>query len=164
MVSKRYLPVALAVVLMSAVALAGYLRLAEPEEMPRRILFDSAGGKVIFSHLDHEQSYGIDCAICHHESENPGKTPLQCGLCHPPEFTQEYIADHQWFFAEEEHCERCHHTGVADGPCSSCHGEPVEQLIPTRTSAFHGGCMGCHERMQAGPYREGECIQCHLPR
>jgi hypothetical protein len=161
---KRYLPITIGVVVLSFIALAGYMRPAATEEMPRRILFDSTGGKVVFSHLDHDQSYGIACATCHHESEDPGKEPLRCGLCHPPEFTPEYLADHSSFFVEEQHCERCHHTGVADGACSSCHEETLEQLLPTRMNAFHDGCMGCHEEIQAGPYDETACNQCHIPR
>jgi hypothetical protein len=248
---KRYLPITATVVLLAIIALLGYMRPAETEEMPRRIMFDSTGGTVIFSHLEHDQSYGIDCATCHHESENPGRNPLECGRCHPPEFTPEYIADHTAYFSDEQHCARCHHaefTGMvydhdvhaenytsgctdchhgediepepqncgdchmdtgdeampslknaahercsschqeqldsglkdcnychtaiqadqgdipAPVTCSSCHNETVEQLIPTRMSAFHDGCMGCHEEVQAGPYEEDACNQCHMPR
>jgi DnaJ-class molecular chaperone len=161
---KRHLPVTVLVVVAIAISVAGYMRTPSAEEMPRRLLFDSTGGSVIFSHLEHERTYNIDCATCHHESENPGNAPVPCGRCHPSEFTPEYVADHQALFEDPDHCERCHHTGVADGPCSSCHGETIEQLIPTRMNAFHRGCMGCHEGMQAGPYSEDSCNQCHMPR
>lgn len=250
---KRYLPITVSVVLLAIIALVGYMMPAASEEMPRRVLFDNTGGKVIFSHLTHDETYGIECATCHHESEDPGKDPLKCGLCHPPEFTADYITDHPQFFEDEKHCARCHHaefagmqydhdqhaadynfgsctdchhdtdiepepqacsdchmeqgdemmpslenaahekcaschqmqmdeglqgcsychsmieygeseTLPATSTCGSCHDEPVEQLIPTRMNAFHDGCMGCHEGMGAGPYKEDQCNQCHMPR
>ncbi len=250
---KRYLPITVTVVIMAVVALAGYLKPAATEEMPRRVLFDNTGGKVIFSHLAHDKNYGIECATCHHESKDPGKNPLQCGLCHPPEFTQEYLDEHPQYFSDPQHCARCHHTeftgmtwkhdehvenynagsctdchhdasieptpqscgdchqatgdeampGLADaahkrcadchqstfdenlagckfchssvefgesetlpatGTCSPCHAEALEQLIPTRMNAFHDSCMGCHEGIQSGPYKQDACNQCHLPR
>jgi hypothetical protein len=248
---KRYLPITIGVVILAIIAMVGYMRPAATEEMPRRILFDSAGGPVIFSHLAHDQLYGIDCATCHHESKRPGNDPLQCGLCHPPEFTPLYVSMHTTYFTEEEHCARCHHieftgmvydhdthaenytfgctdchhdvdiepvpqscgdchmdtgdpampslmdaahercaschqaeldAGITDCTychtaisaaqgeipaavtCSLCHAQPVEQLIPTRMSAFHDGCMGCHENVQAGPYADDACNQCHMPR
>ncbi len=251
---KRYLPISVFVVVMAIVALVGYLQPAGTEEMPRRILFDNAGGKVIFSHQAHDQTYQLDCASCHHENPaggEPGKEPLRCGLCHPPEFTPNWIETHASFFNAEQNCARCHHAeftgmvykhdehaeqyntdcldchhtddieptptncgdchlkegdatmpGFADavhtrcatchqdvfaqemkgcgfchellqaggdnlpetGGCSSCHDKAIEQLIPTRMSAFHKGCMGCHEEKQLGPFKDDECSKCHLPR
>jgi hypothetical protein len=161
---KRHLPVTVIVVVAVAISVAGYMKPPTAEEMPRRLLLESMGGNVIFSHLEHDRTYSIDCATCHHESANPGKTPVLCGRCHPSEFTPEYVADHQSFFEDPQHCERCHHTGVADGPCSSCHGETIEQLIPTRMNAFHRGCMGCHEGMGSGPHGDDSCNRCHMPR
>lgn len=249
---KRYLPIMVCVVILAIVAVAGYLRPAATEEMPRRILFDSSGGKVIFSHLEHEESYVNNCATCHHESADPGADPVKCGKCHPPEFTPEFVADHSTYFTDEQHCARCHHaefTGLvynhdehaelyaadctdchhdtdiepepmdcgechmdtgdeampskevavhercsmchqdvfdeelagcsychetleagkgdampATTTCSQCHEKGVEQLIPPRMKAFHDGCMGCHEEMQAGPFEDDQCNQCHMPR
>jgi formate-dependent nitrite reductase cytochrome c552 subunit len=51
--------------------------------------------------------------------------------------------------------------------CSDCHDKPNEKLVPTEKEAFHGQCMGCHEKQGKGPWRADEevreCGQCHLP-
>ena len=162
---------------MAIVAVVGYLLPAGTEEMPRRILFDSTGGKVIFSHLAHDQKYGIDCAVCHHENPTggePGKNPLRCGLCHPPEFTQNWIETHTSFFNDEQNCARCHHaefTGMiydhdkhaedyntdcldchhsddiepVPTNCGECHQDEGDAAMPSKEDAIHTRCASCHQ-------------------
>ncbi len=237
---------------MAIIAVVGYLKPAATEEMPRRILFDSTGGKVIFSHLAHDQDYGVGCTTCHHETKDPDGNLLQCGTCHPPEFNTAYIENHVNYFTDKVACAKCHHAeftgmsynhddhaanyttdctdchhgtdiepepqncadchtetgddampGIKDAAhqrcanchqeqldaglqecgfchtileaghgdalpatanCSPCHTESLEQLVPTRVNAFHVGCMSCHEKEQAGPYKQDDCNKCHMPR
>ncbi|MFP4314820.1 MAG: cytochrome c3 family protein [Desulfovibrionales bacterium] len=185
---KRYLPITAAVVILAVIALLGYMRPAEPEEMPRRILFDSTAGSVIFSHLEHDQSYGIDCATCHHESRDPGASPLECGVCHPQEFSAAYIEAHTGYFSDAQHCARCHHAeftgmvydhdlhaemytaGCTDchhgediepepQNCGDCHMETGDETMPGLKDAAHERCSACHQpQFDTGLE---DCSQCH---
>lgn len=185
---KRYLPITVCVVILAIVAIVGYLRPAATEEMPRRILFDSSGGKVIFTHLDHEEKYVQNCATCHHESQDPGPKPVECGKCHPREFTPEYIADHSTWFTSDQQCARCHHaeftgmvynhdehaelytsgctdchhdTDIEPAPtnCGECHMDTGDDAMPSFKDAAHERCMTCHQDV----FDEGlaGCKFCH---
>ena len=47
--------------------------------------------------------------------------------------------------------------------CMNCHEDSApEDLVPTRTAAFHQKCMGCHEERGTGPFGEKECKKCHV--
>lgn len=53
-------------------------------------------------------------------------------------------------------CATCHHTGVADGACKTCHGSKPE--APKAKKAFHKLCKDCHKK-EAGPTK---CKACHV--
>ena len=46
--------------------------------------------------------------------------------------------------------------------CTVCHVKKTpDKLIPGRMDAFHGQCMGCHEKLGKGPFGKDKCAQCH---
>ncbi len=151
-------------------------------------------GRPIFDHALHEEVAG-DCAACHHADktiepreqscrncherpatplvrrppEGPGRPTLRdavharCRTCHEDMYEQELLG-----------CSNCHsRKNMPDvdwsnpTACKECHDKPTEILVPTRKNAFHQQCMGCHEKMKKGPYRDEkdvkDCGRCHLP-
>lgn len=47
-------------------------------------------------------------------------------------------------------------------PRGKCHVKKTpDKLIPGRMDAFHGQCMGCHEKLGKGPFGKDKCAQCH---
>lgn len=132
-----------------------------------------------FSHDAHAEEYAPDdCESCHHDASIEPE-PQACSDCHKKESTEKMIslkeANHtrcaechlDMYQEGLKGCQNCHARGtVPQKPeqqaCSSCHDNPADQLIPTKTSAFHGKCMGCHENMDAGPFGDEACYQCHM--
>lgn len=133
-----------------------------------------------FSHDTHVEEYAEnDCQACHHD-ESIEPEPQACSDCHDKQKTEDVpslktanhtrCADcHDDFYEQgTKGCANCHtrqevQTDTpAPAPCSSCHNEPVDQLVPTTTKAFHGQCMSCHEDQGAGPFGDDACYQCHM--
>lgn len=132
-----------------------------------------------FSHEDHAEDYtGEDCQSCHHDASIEPE-PQACSECHKKESTEEMIslkkanhtrcADcHSDMYDEGlKGCQSCHTREIAPRKaepqaCSSCHEKPADQLLPTKTIAFHEKCMGCHKEMDTGPFGEESCYQCHM--
>lgn len=133
-----------------------------------------------FSHEKHAEDYAEDdCQACHHD-ESVEPEPQACSDCHEKEPLKDIpslkdanhakCADcHEDFYDKGvKGCTSCHtreeapKAAPAPQPCSSCHSEPVEQLVPTTTNAFHGQCMSCHENQDAGPFGDDSCYQCHM--
>ena len=148
--------------------LGGYLWPSSAEEMPVRILLKNKGGDLAFSHLIHSIKYDIPCKECHHEGGDLSRA-LKCGVCHPASYSPEFRVEHQKWFPEKWQCLRCHHDEDLDTPgneyqnCMNCHEDSApEDLVPTRTAAFHQKCMGCHEERGTGPFGEKECKKCHV--
>ncbi len=233
--------------LLLVVAVSSYLVPAQSEPVPTRLLFDTAGGKVILAHSTHAHDYGLDCTRCHHHGPavEDQATPLACAVCHPAEFDDHFIHEHAASF-DTDTCADCHHTRMqglsfdhdahmellsddcrachhdteiepepaacadchdktgdesmpslkeaghsrcsdchseldpgemacrtchaledtagniitSPAPCADCHAEGIP--LPTRTDAFHGQCMGCHQENQRGPFGDDSCGQCHF--
>lgn len=263
---KRYLSIAILTAVLAVTGIAGYLLPTGPvagdkEPATRRILFDNAGGPVVFDHQKHSSLLQEDCATCHHESlrKTPDKA-MACASCHgvaldapfkeghaagyPPESC---VTCHHYELAakdwghqkhsdelgvdctschhadtdiepEPQNCAGCHEAGARPGGkveagtppaladavharcmgchqdmfgtargCASCHelkptrakaqpgtvsplyadcavchvDKAPEKLIPGRMDAFHGQCMGCHEKLGKGPFGKDKCGQCH---
>jgi len=133
-----------------------------------------------FSHENHADDYTEqDCQACHHD-ESIEAEPQACSDCHKEEATAEVpslkeanhvrCADcHEDMYQEGiKGCQNCHTREMASNqtpdpqPCSTCHDEPIDQIIPTTTAAFHGQCMGCHEKQGSGPFGDDACYQCHM--
>ncbi len=133
----------------------------------------------LFSHDKHAEDYAEDdCQACHHD-ESIEPDPQACSECHEKETLKDIpslkdanhgkcIDCHEDFYDEgTKGCKNCHTREkptktFEPQPCSSCHDEPVEQLVPTTTTAFHGQCMSCHEEQGAGPFGDDACYQCHM--
>ena len=141
-------------------------------------------GGINFDHDAHASDYaGDDCTACHHDASIEPE-PQNCADCHaePAEGVPglekalhgRCISCHEeWFTPEEEgakpQCSACHQSrpapaeGAVDyAACATCHVEPVKDLVPVQSQAFHAKCMGCHEKADKGPYRKSECSQCHM--
>lgn len=155
--SKRYIPITAISITLGILALIGYMLPATVQDVPAKILFENNGGRVIFSHLVHADDYGISCDSCHHEGGDL-EDPLACGTCHPREFDDDFLFEHMEYFPDQQACAKCHE--VEDGEVYPDLLMDLED-IPTRTNAFHGQCMDCHEEMDAGPFGENSCYTCH---
>lgn len=62
-------------------------------------------------------------------------------------------------FSHKKHCEldacnKCHHTGMGNPECTTCHSKEAE-VNPM--NAFHKNCIDCHKEKQAGPVGCGDC-------
>lgn len=53
-------------------------------------------------------------------------------------------------------CATCHHTGLDNANCKSCHDAKPE--APTAKKAFHTLCKDCHKK-ESGPTK---CKACHI--
>lgn len=133
-----------------------------------------------FSHENHMDDYvADDCTACHHD-ESIESEPQACANCHErdgdgdmpglKDAAHKKCADcHEDMYDQgTKGCRNCHTRGTAPADpaeyqsCASCHAEPADQLIPTTTNAFHGQCMGCHEKQDAGPFGDDSCSRCHM--
>lgn len=135
---------------------------------------------LVFDHPAHQEYAADDCTTCHHDERIDPDGPSRCSSCHTsvadgPRPTLKTAAHdrcascHDDLFAEKTGgCSTCHQTKTAAPedagtvPCSTCHEEKTADLVPERTAAFHGQCMGCHEELGAGPYGEESCSRCHM--
>ena len=67
---------------------------------------------------------------------------------------------------EKGNCAICHHTSTGADvreTCRQCH-RPSAPTLPDSRTAFHGNCIGCHDRLRrseqaAGPTKR--CSGCH---
>jgi len=140
-----------------------------------------------WGHDAHVEEFGLDCESCHHEDKDIEPEPMNCNECHF-EGTGVTLRDavhpkcaecHQeWFDEGIESCVQCHDRldtrkiykekgsfkmNPTYETCSSCHGDvEPNTLVPNRMQAFHLLCMGCHESMGVGPYKDDQCAQCHI--
>ncbi len=119
----------------------------KPEPPIRVSYFDSKGGKVVFSHMLHEEDLGYECLDCHHPHPWDEDDPVDID-------TEGKI----WS------CDRCHNAGEINNlpdQCWECHGEGdfyIEDIKKT-PEVLHDQCIGCHEDEGAGPV---ECKECHM--
>lgn len=138
-----------------------------------------------WGHKSHEDI--ASCTDCHHADTSIEPEPANCADCHQAEADgkmpalrdavhakcQSCHAD--MFEAQLKGCASCH--GAVDQKeqlksgtlkkeftkCTSCHSDKgVNEIIPSRMTSLHASCMGCHEKQDAGPYKKGDCNQCHF--
>lgn len=155
---KRYVPIAVIVAVLLAIAAVGYTTGNPQPDVPPRVLFDNSGGRVFFDHATHAEGYGYDCADCHHDGVDEQR-PVACSSCHPKEFGPEFAKTHKTAFPSDAYCQRCHYEAPVEGMPEDERPDP--DLLMTRADAFHGQCMGCHEAEDVGPYGEDSCTSCH---
>lgn len=118
--NKRLYPITILVALLAVVAAAGYLAPAGEETQPVRVLLPNKGGKVVFEHLAHAETYGIECDACHHT----GDYEIPCVECHNAEAAEEQGIPNR-MEAFHMNCMGCHEE-MGAGPyekdqCNQCH-------------------------------------------
>ncbi|MUM77039.1 cytochrome C [Pseudodesulfovibrio sp. F-1] len=139
-----------------------------------------------FDHDGHAEDYAANnCQACHHDASIE-PTPQTCANCHGQRLdipTRKDAAHARCanchddlFDAGVSGCSACHvrkpvvspqpgnekGAAISPRPCSDCHAEQTDQLIPTTATAFHAQCMGCHEEKTSGPYGDDACFRCHM--
>lgn len=186
-VQTRYKPITIVAVLLGILGVAGYLTPASTEGAPNRLLFENAGGKVVFTHKVHTSGYKVPCQQCHHESDKPSKNPAPCITCHPSSYEEGFVEQHQKTIGKE-YCSRCHHaelgknsfdhkahkdsysSGCTDchhdksieaepTSCSDCHQAQGDESMPSLRKAVHTRCASCHQDMY--DLKIKGCIKCH---
>ncbi len=69
---------------------------------------------------------------------------------------------------ERGNCTACHHTSTGtkvDATCRQCHQPSALAAMPDSRTAFHGSCIGCHEKLQRNGQATGptkRCSGCHV--
>lgn len=146
------------------------------------------GPKVKWTHKAHAEDYGIDCRECHHKDKNIEPEPQNCADCHQKTGDKDMpslrTAVHdkcrschvEMFDAKVKGCAQCHakvesRPRLSEGKfkvspdyadCAVCHVDQKNaDLIRGRMAAFHGQCIGCHEKNGKGPFKKNQCNQCH---
>lgn len=183
-----YLFVVLGIAVIAAVA--GIALTPPSPAVPNKVLLPNAGGRVVFTHQQHAEDYGLDCATCHHENAESRPDPLACGACHGQTSDADFVKTHTETFKDDpQACLTCHHQELAstnwdedvhqlhidildveDGKetnCQSCHHDSSIEPEPM-------ACSDCHERLETGKpvptdpdpilYRDAvhaRCASCH---
>ena len=109
----------------------------------------------------------MSCVTCHHvefaggpperpEPQDAFTHPVRddmtrCAACHDLVNTKTTLRDKGWITINPAYAD-----------CTVCHTQQaVEDLVPSRMQAYHTSCMGCHEKLEKGPYGQETCNQCH---
>ena len=93
---KRLLPMTIIALALGIVGAGLYVIPASRDDVPRRILYDNAGGTVVFEHTRHIDAVAVpagqerNCAVCHHESPVPRDKPVSCTACHGATFDENF--------------------------------------------------------------------------
>lgn len=131
----------------------------------------------------HHKDTGIEpepqnCADCHEAGAAPTRKPAEAGT--PPNLGDAVharcVTCHEDLFAKKVNgCASCHDVKpMREQPaearskvsplyadCVVCHEAGGDKLLLGRMDAFHKQCMGCHESAGKGPFKKGQCAQCH---
>ena len=136
-----------------------------------------------WGHSLHSRQMNLECTSCHHGPQIE-TTPQNCANCHDPKQDMGPILSLK--NAVHPRCSSCHEEALGNDmstcvlchnltpsrdqakngrlpadalvACSSCHDAEPSRLVPSSMSAYHGLCIGCHEK-QGGPV--DNCAQCH---
>ncbi|MFW6334615.1 MAG: cytochrome c3 family protein [Desulfosalsimonas sp.] len=156
-----------------------------PEE-PVRVFYECTGDNVLFDHMTHSETYGLECTDCHHkvawqdggegsEEGNDNDMDVSCGSCHTGEGEYEPALGENGMFDHDAHaeyyglsCTECHHMydeESDDEPqnCNACHMETGDESMPSLTDSYHQQCIECHVDFGSGPTTEN-CNDCHQAR
>lgn len=109
-------------IVLGILAMVIYLIPGKTEDQPARVVFESKGGRVIFSHQVHAEDYGFSCEDCHHEDTDLDP-PLACGECHLPQAPDPDLLARTDAFHQQ--CMECHEQSDAgpfgENSCNQCH-------------------------------------------
>ena len=125
----------------------GHLALTDGKD-PMDGLPESRTGDKAYAEAAHARCSTPDC----HGDLFPAEGDMkQCSACHNLVNTKTTLRDKGWITINPAYAD-----------CTVCHtNQAIEDLIPPRMQAFHDSCMGCHEKLQKGPYGQETCNQCH---
>ncbi|MCF8110427.1 MAG: cytochrome c family protein [Desulfobacteraceae bacterium] len=156
----------------------GVIQARSPEE-PVRVFYECTGENVLFKHMTHSESYGLECMECHHkiawEGGDKEGQEISCGSCHTGESSRKPALGEKGIFDHDVHaeyyglsCTDCHHmydqsSGAAPQNCNACHADTGDEYMPSLADSYHRQCIGCHEDFGTGPATE-DCNACHKPR
>lgn len=154
---KRLLPMTIIALALGIVGTGLYLVPASRDDMPRRILYDNAGGTVVFEHARHVTAVAApsgqdrNCAACHHESPVARDKPVACASCHGATFDESFRKKHVAAFNDNAACATCHHRELDRKKWG--HKRHVEELGLACTDCHHSAdiepepqnCADCHE-------------------
>lgn len=140
-----------------------------------------------WGHDMHVEAFGLDCYSCHHADTDIEPEPMNCNTCHfeGAEISLKYAVHTKCMDCHQDKfeigmqgCADCHETintkkvfqetGTMElNPtymsCATCHeGVEANSLVQNTMSAYHDLCIGCHEQMGKGPYKDDQCAQCHV--
>ncbi len=105
----------------------------------------------------------LSCKDCH----LPKKAPKSMDLGHVAKLFGPVPFDHAGHVQAAAFCTDCHHTNKnyeVFQPCRSCHGDddhPGKNGAVIARAAYHGQCIGCHQKDNQGPVG---CTSCHKPK
>ena len=187
----KRLVLVIALPLICLIAYPIILQAEKSQETPDYLYIESDiyKGKRIFppvelSHLNHAETYELECTECHHEYDEEG--PVQkCSACHKYEETDDVGV--RMKDAMHANCRECHRELKQEDPdtsapytCVSCHSmiehfeyeDPDSQARVTFTHLSHHrdykiSCASCHHRYENGEnvWQPGDKIQkcntCH---
>ncbi len=88
---------------------------------------------VKFSHQVHSEKLKLDCATCHHDEKNQGRSLASI----------KKIAD----------------TGRLK--CATCHNKKATIKPSRRKTTFHNICRACHKKGYEGKHGPTKCVGCH---
>ncbi len=149
---KRYFLISACAAILAIVALVGYV-LPEPSpKIPERILFDNAGGKVVFTHQKHLQDDNIPCATCHHEMITSTETVESCGSCHGVAFDTNFRTTHAQQYKSTDSCATCHHMEFAP---------KVDWTHTAHAEEYGLDCTSCHHEDTSIEPEPQNCANCH---
>ena len=151
----RYIPIAVAAVVLAAVALFGYARPApEPlpplPSLPTRVPLPNTAGKVVFNHRKHVENYKAACLDCHHDREKPTPIAAACRACHGAVENPDFRARHVTDLKDQMSCVTCHHIALAGTGWN--HDEHRH---------IAAGCETCHHDDERGKPEPQNCARCH---
>ena len=180
---RRYVCIITFSIVMGLVALYGYSSSSPSPSEPTRIVFENAGGRVVFDHKRHIVDYKAECIECHHT----GST-TKCSACHGVVFDDKFRKEHQHTIQDVSDCLTCHHMGYEKtvqahalhlpetrltcrnchhedtsleprpANCASCHASEEVDGIPSLRDAAHERCASCHDEKGI---QIQSCRSCH---
>ncbi len=149
---KRCIPILIFAVILALVAGVGYIMPDPVEEVPTRILFDNAAGKVVFNHQKHLAGDNIPCATCHHEMIVEKETVIACGTCHGVAYDETFRTTHASTIKGVDACATCHHMEFAS-KVDWTHTEHAEE--------YGLECISCHHEDTDIEPEPQDCANCH---
>ncbi|MCQ2444385.1 MAG: cytochrome c family protein [Mailhella sp.] len=134
------------------VSVVGYLLPEKDAGTTDRILMRNLGGRVVFDHKTHAESYGLQCITCHHDAAAHDKAGRNCRDCHGASMDAGFVRSHQTAFAGASECAACHHVAM----------EPKKGWHEFHAASVDPDCRKCHHEDRSIEPEPRRCADCHL--